>query len=129
MRVSHLNPAQDRFDFTVTDAHGPVGTGTADHAFTSANGQVTIDPQDWNIAYAREAGGKALAKGTSFTMERRFVCGDQAPVPLRGGGIEQRHVLATGLANGHHTVDLLVRPGAPAITEIRAYHPSLADPG
>jgi hypothetical protein len=130
IRLSHFNAAQDKFDFTLSDTmHGAQGSGTADSAFTSGDGQVTIDPQDWNIAYARRVGGKGLPEGSSFTFARRFVCGDEAPVHLPNGQIEQRHVLATGLANGQHVAKLTVQPGAPAISEVRAYHPPLSDPG
>ncbi len=128
IRLGHFNAAQNKFDFTLTDAlHGKQGSGDADSAFTSSDGQLKIDPQDWNIAYARDVAGKGLAEGASFTVERRFVCGDQAPVALPIGGIEQRHVLATGLANGHHVVELKVQPGAPVISEARAYRPPLHD--
>jgi hypothetical protein len=130
IRLGHFNAAQDKFDFTLSDAlHGADGSGTADSAFTSSDGLVKIDPQDWNIAYARQVGGKGLPEGASFTFERRFVCGDQAPVALPGGGVEQRHVVATGLTNERHVVEVMVSQGAPAIAEVRAYRPPLADPG
>ncbi len=130
IRLGHFNAAQDQFDFTVTDTRsGAEGSGTAGRAFTSGDGRLTIDPQDWNIAYARQVAAKGLSEGASFTVERRFVCGDQAPVPLPGGGVEQRHVIATGLANRHHVVELKLKQGAPAISEVRAYRPPLNDPG
>jgi hypothetical protein len=130
IRLGHFNAAQDKFDFALSDAlHGADGSGTADSAFTSSDGLVTIDPQDWNIAYARQVAGKGLPEGATFTFARRFVCGDQAPVALPGGGFEQRHVLATGLTNERHVVDVMVSQGAPAISEVRAYRPPLADPG
>ena len=130
IRLGHFNAAQDRFDFTLTDTlHGAAGTGTADSTFTSSDGLVTIDPQDWNIAYARQVAGRGLSEGASFTFARRFVCGDQAAMRLPTGQVEQRHVLATGLANGRHFVELTVQPGAPAIAEVRDYQPPLPDPG
>lgn len=129
IRLGHFNAAQDRFDFTLTDTlHGAQGNGMAGSAFTSRDGEVKIDPQDWNIAYARQVAGKGLPEGASFTFSRRFVCGDQAPIALPHGGIEQRHVIATGLASGPHVVELALQPGATVIEEVRAYRPPLKDP-
>jgi hypothetical protein len=130
VRLSHFNDAQDRFDFTLSDSlHGALGTGTGDSDFVSRNGLVKIDRQDWNIAMARQVSARRLPEGASFTWERRFVCGDQGAIGLPGGGVEQRHVVATGLANGRHVVELLVEPGAPVISEVRVYRPPLSDAG
>ena len=42
VQLSGLNPAQDRFTFTLADRKGVQGSGTADAPFTSRDGEVTI---------------------------------------------------------------------------------------
>jgi hypothetical protein len=121
--VTNLDDKQEKFDFTLSSSRGALGSGKGDQSFTSSDGRVTIEPGDWNLAYARIAGGKGVEDGTSFTFDRHFVCNDQSPVALPNGAVEQRHVIATGLSNGHHVVKLSAAPDAPAISEARAYRP------
>ena len=124
LRVTGLNAAQDAFDFTLSSASGgPDGSGKAGATFVSPSGRVTIEPGDWNLAYARHVAGKGVADGATFQWQRRFVCTDQPAVALPNGATEQRHVLATGLANGRHVVELTVAADAPALSELRAYQP------
>ncbi len=129
VRVSHLSPAQDKFDFTLTSAkHGADGSGRADEPFTSRSGRVAIQPGDWTLAYAFDAAhSKGVPEGASFQWERKFVCTDQPALALPNGAVEQRHVLATGLANGPHRVAIALAPEAPAVSEIRAYEPPLVN--
>ena len=127
LRIDHLDPAQDSFAFTLVDATGEQGSGTADARFTSRDGVVTIDPQDWMLAMARAAKGRGVPEGTTLSWERRFACGDQQPVSLDSGPdrVEQRYVVATGLANTHHVVTLTLGRDAPPVGEVRVYRPSL----
>lgn len=126
LRIDYLDAAQARFDFTLADAAGPQGGGTAGAPFISRDGAVRIDPQDWMLATARAAANRSIPAGTVLTWERHFVCGDQPPVPLGAGTtVEQRHVLATGLANAHHRVVLTIGRDAPPIGEVRVYRPFL----
>ncbi len=124
LRLTGLDAAQDKFDFTLTSAlGGPDGSGTADAAFASPSGRVTLQPGDWNLAYAMQVAKKGVPEGATFQWQRRFVCADQPAVALPDGAVEQRHLLATGLANGSHVVELTVAADAPAISEMRAYQP------
>ena len=68
---------------------------------------------------------EACRTGTTVSWERRFVCRDAEPVRLSNGAVEQRHVLATGLPNARHVVELRMAPDAPRISEIRVYRPPL----
>jgi hypothetical protein len=125
LRLTGFNAAQDQFAFTLSSASkGPDGNGTATEPFQSQSGRVKIDPGDWMVAAAR-ASGKAAPEGLVLQWERRFVCADAPAVPLPGGGVEQRHVLATGLPSGRHILRLTLAPGAPAVSEVRAYRPPL----
>lgn len=125
LRVSGLSPDQTQFAFALTDANGPQGTGRSDALFTSNGGDVRIDPQDWMIGLARRIFGTSVPDGATFTFERRFVCGDQPPVPLSAESVEQRHVITTGLANAHHVAIITLADDAPPVREVRAYRPSL----
>lgn len=126
VRVTGLNPSQDSFDFTVESAlHGKDGGGSSTQSFVSPSERITVEQSDWNLAAARRVSGKGVAEGTSFTWKRQFACTDQPPVLLANGKIEQRHVLATGLANGRHIVKLTVKENAPKIGEVRLYRPPL----
>jgi len=125
LRLTGFNSAQDRFNFTLTSAKkGPDGKGSADNPFTSPTGIVSIQPDDWILAYAKSVARKGAPEGVTLQWERRFVCTDQPAIALGNGKVEQRHVLATGLVNGRHVVELKFSNDAPAISEIRTYRPS-----
>lgn len=125
IRVTDWNPIQSTFKFTLADAKRSLGHGTSDANFTSSDAKVQIDSQDWIIGAAHTIFNKITPEGSTFTFDRHYVCGDQAPVPLTARSVEQRYVIATGLANTHHVVKVSVNPGAPVVHEVRAYHPSL----
>jgi hypothetical protein len=128
LRLTHFDAVQQKFDFTLASAKGgPDGQGKAEESFASPSGRVAIDPQDWNLAYAREVSGKDVPEGATFQWRRSFVCHDQPAVALPGGAVEQRHIVATGLANGPHVVELALARDAPAVSEIRTYRPPLVN--
>lgn len=126
--VTHLDPAQENFDFALTSKLGePDGAGKASESFTSPSGRISIDPQDWVLAYAVVKSRKGVPEGYQLHWSRYFTCDDQAAVALPRGGIEQRHLIATGLPNGRHEVEIEVAADAPKIAEIRAYRPPLVN--
>jgi hypothetical protein len=128
VRITHLDAPQEHFDFTVESArNGLEGSGKANEVFKSPSGRITIQPDDWNLAYAKSVSGKGIEEGQSFEWERRFICQDQPAVTTVNGEVQQRYVLATGLANGHHVVELTLAPNTPAISEVRAYRPPLVN--
>jgi hypothetical protein len=125
LRLTGFNAAQDQFAFTLSSASGGAdGKGMAAEPFTSTSGRVKIEPDDWMIHTALES-GKRVPEGLELHWQRRFVCADEPAVALPNGGMEQRHVLATGLPNGRHAVRLILAPGAPAVAELRAYRPPI----
>jgi hypothetical protein len=126
--VTHLDPKQESFDFALTSRlAGPDGAGKASEPFTSPSGRIAIDPQDWILAYGVVKSGKGVPEGYQLHWSRYFMCGDQAAVAFPRGGIEQRHLIATGLPNGRHEVEMTVAADAPKIAEIRAYRPPLVN--
>jgi hypothetical protein len=126
IRVTGLNEPQGKFDFTVTGTEGGLdGSGSSTKTFKSPSGRITIEPEDWNLAYARQVSGIGVVEGASFTWARHFACDDQPAVSMANGEVEQRYTVATGLTNTRHVVELSVAPGAPDISEVRAYRPPL----
>ena len=128
LRVRNLDISQKNFDFDVESARtGAEGSGSGKDVFKSLSGNVAIEPGAWNLSYAKMISGKGLAEEQSFQWERRFVCADEPPTALANGAVQQRHVLATGLPNTRHVIELTVLSDTPAILELRAYRPPLID--
>ena len=128
LRVRHLDISQENFDFEVESARtGAEGSGSGKDAFTSLSGNVAIQPGAWNLSHAKTKSGEGVAEEQSFQWERRFACGDELATALADGSVQQRHVLATGLPNTHHVIELTVTSDTPAILELRAYRPPLIE--
>jgi hypothetical protein len=128
LRVRNLDISQKNFDFDVESARtGAEGSGSGKDVFKSLSGNVAIEPGAWNLSYAKMISGKGLAEEQSFQWERRFVCADEPPTALANGAVQQRHVLATGLPNTRHVIELTVLSDTPAILELRTYRPPLID--
>lgn len=123
LRFTGLNPGLTTFAFS--DANGPQGKGSADAMFTSDDGKIHIEPQDWMLTLAHEVSGKRMPEGSTFIFDRHFACDDEPAVPLTANSVEQRHVIATGLLNAHHTVRIALAPDAPFVREVRTYRPPM----
>jgi hypothetical protein len=128
--VAHLNADQSDFDFTIVGSKtGPDGQGRANSDFTSLSRRVRIAAADWMIPSAFALAQRKLPEGFKVRWSRDFVCHDLPAVPLDGGAIEVRHILATGLPNGPHRLTLEVQPSFETLVhEIRVYRPPLLDP-
>ncbi|MGV8918826.1 MAG: SGNH/GDSL hydrolase family protein [Pseudomonas sp.] len=128
VRVRNLDISQENFDFDIESARtGKEGSGSSKDVFKSLSGNVTIQPRAWNLSYAKATSGRGLAEEQNFQWERRFVCADEPATALANGSVQQRHVLATGLPNIHHVMELTVPSDTPAILEMRTYRPPLID--
>lgn len=128
LRVRHLDTSQENFEFDLESARkGAEGGGSGKDVFKSFSGNVSIQPGAWNLSYAKMTSGKGLAEEQSFQWERRFACGDEMATTLANGSVQQRHVLATGLPNTHHVIELTVPSDTPSILEFRAYRPPLIE--
>lgn len=127
--VTALNRDQTDWHFTLAGARtGADGGGTGKADLTSPSSRIRIAAADWVIPDGFAFKHAAVPEGMQVTWDHHFVCRDQPPVALLPGRIEQRHVLATGLANGAHMAALRFALGARAmVREIRAYRPPLAD--
>ncbi|MFO8008221.1 MAG: SGNH/GDSL hydrolase family protein [Candidatus Brocadiia bacterium] len=123
-----FNEDQTEFTFTVEGSvTGPDGEGRAGEKFVSDSGRVVIEPQDWVFEYCKKVSGESTPDGwqVRWRVEPLFV-DTYAPAEVTDPAAENATVLASGLTNGPHTLELVSETGhAPAIQAIRAYKPPL----
>lgn len=125
--VSDLNADQSDFTFQLSGSKtGPDGTGRGSEDFESKSGNVTIAAQDWVLREAAALSKRQMADGSRIEWSRSFICDDEPAVALTQHRFEVRHVVATGLANGPHSVTLRIAPAVrPLVKSIRVYRPTL----
>jgi hypothetical protein len=125
--IGNLSADQTDFDFTV---HARTA-GTTDHGrgredFHSMATGIKIEAQDWTLPAGWSTFKKSVPNGFQVTWSRAFVCHDEAATLLNPGQFEVRHVVATGLPGGPHSLRLQVSDAAlPLIKELRVYTPPL----
>lgn len=113
---------------------GADGEGVASAPFVSNSGRVTIDPDDWNLAYARsvrarfDPASRPPAADFQITWKARLDGADDwCGVPDPGPGIEPEVVLAQGLPAGRHVLEIVgATEGSPPLSAIRVHAPPLA---
>jgi hypothetical protein len=126
--VTNMTPAQDSFDFSVrASVEGDEGSGHSSQRFVSKSGKLTIDGEDWMFQPAYALKHKPLQMPTEVHWSVRYVCGGEPEVIDQGNGTNQyRYVLATGLVNAKHTVNLSFPPNDLVdAVEFREYRPAL----
>ena len=124
--IPDLSPEASRFRFTVaSSADGEQGTGTAGQPFTSRDGLLSFEPDDWMLARAVTEKHRPIQSPFVVRWQVRFVCGaDPEVIPLAPGRTQYKYVLATGLPNRTHAAQLKLA-GAPNAF-FRIYRPPLA---
>ncbi|PZU11787.1 SGNH/GDSL hydrolase family protein [Sphingomonas sp.] len=129
LTLTHFDPSQAHFRFALTSAaRGPDGAGSSDSDFVSPSGRVRISKEDWTLAESVAHAHRGVPEGFKVEWRRAFVCRDQPAVPLTAGTVEQRHLIATGIRQGPHKVNIRVSPDAERrIRAIRIYRPPLDD--
>src|SRR5258708_8542343 len=110
-------PVMERSDthrdyrFTLTsDKGGPDGEGRGSVDFVSLSGRVRIEAKDWVIHDGYQLSQKGVRERYDVQWSRNFICKDESEVATKGNEVEVRHVLATGLDNGSHHLNILVKP-------------------
>jgi hypothetical protein len=136
------------FKFSVSgSATGPDGEGSSDQVFVSKSGRVVISPEDWNVAYSFGLMQGPWAKDKSkppFVVPKEVVATWKivpfftdtyltpiVPVTLPvapDSAIERPVILAQGLSNGPHQLELIGRNGPVQIKALRVYQPSPVGP-
>lgn len=131
LRITEASDDMKDFKFEVTGSvTGPDGTGTSTEKFVSNSKRVTIDPEDWHIARAREMTKKPMPEGFTVTWKAvpQFVDQYKAPRVLTNV-IETSTTVAQGFPNGTHKLTLVAPAGTtpPVIEAIRVYKPTLPE--
>ena len=99
------------------------GEGQRDRRFVSRSGRVVIEPDDWNLDYARGVFHRSVADGfqIQWSVEPQSVDAFTCPVPA-DPALEMTITIAQGLNPGKHMLEL--RGGEqPAIEAVRIYRP------
>ncbi len=106
--LSDFSSDQKEFNFAVQgDKSGPQGTGSSEGTFVSSSGKLQIEPGDWMVERAWEHSKVPLHSSFRVNWSVDYVCGGKPEVLDRGDGTtEYRYVLATGLTDTEHSIDL-----------------------
>ena len=118
LTVTSFDPSPPRWNFRVEGSKtGPDGTGRSDASFTSPSGRVRIDPGSWFQKKPVEPGYQVRwSVVPMFTDVYREAVGDDPST-----------ILAQGLPNGPHTLELVAEPGqTPELAALRAFRPPFA---
>ena len=140
--ATDFSPDGRHFRFQVRGSvTGPDGEGTADAPFVSRSGRVAIQPDDWNIGYSfallQGPWAKDKAKGAFVPPEQvtatwritpEFADVYLPPV-LTDPAVETPVVLAQGLSNGPHELQLIGHDGPVRFEALRVYQPPLGVAG
>ena len=128
--LTQISPDQKSFSFTVDASKtGNQGGGDSAHDFLSRSGQLSIAAQDWMVERAFALTQKPLQAPFAVHWSVQDICAGEPETIDRGdGNMQYRYVLAAGLTNQRHTLQISQPPGdLPDGTEIRVYRPPLHD--
>jgi hypothetical protein len=127
------------FKFSVSGSMtGPDGEGNSDETFISKSGRVVIEPDDWNMAYSFGLMQGPWAKDKSkppFVLPTQIVATwkvvpfftDTYSTPaIADPTVETPVILAQGLSNGPHELQLVGHEGPVQLRALRVYQPPLA---
>ena len=132
--VSFHNASEDGKTFTfdvVGSKTGADGAGRSDAPFVSTSGRVSIEPEDWNLAYCKAVFKSAISPDlkASWTVVPHFIDEPEFPV-VSDPTIEPAVTVAEGLSNGIHHLVLEAELGTkPKLKAIRIYCPPMATSG
>ncbi len=119
----------DHTDFSFSlegSVTGPDGSGTASETFVSDSGRVVIEPSDWVFAFDRRVSEKPTPDGCEVRWSVASLFVDEYATPVVGdASIETETVLAQGLENGPHTLEITASGDEPDIRALRVSRPSM----
>lgn len=129
--LSDIRTNNPYFNFTLRGSKtGPDGEGRSDREFRSPSGRVLISPDDWQVMRFVSQNRGSVPE----TLEVRWRAvfrgrDDYRPSASSAPGEFITTVLATGLPNQPHVLELTTRSGRPSpIRAIRSYRPPLIPP-
>ncbi len=122
LTITSFDPSPAKWSFRVEGSKtGSDGSGWSDAAFTSPSGRVRIDPGSWFQKMPVEPGYRIRwSVVPMFTDVYREAVSDDPSVELST-------ILAQGLPNGPHTLELVAEPGQTLeLAALRAFRPPFA---
>ena len=126
LRVLETNDDDSRWRFEVIGSRtGKDGEGVSTERFESKSGRVVIDPGEYGVNRAFRLRKQLTPVGfeVKWSVVPMFTDVYRAP-RIADPSREYVTVLASGLANGKHTLELVTRDKTdPAVREIRVYKP------
>jgi len=108
---------------------GPDGTGLSTERFVSDSGRVVIEPQDWTFGFDRSVSKKPMPQSVTVRWQTKALFTDSyTPLKVEDAAYEYPTVLAQGLPNTTHTLEIISETGKPIdIAFIRVYRPPFKD--
>lgn len=102
---------------------GDDGEGVSTNRFVSKSKRIVLEPGDWNLAYCRAVFGRAVPAGFKITWKVLPLFHDDfRPTVAKDATIDNSVVLAQGLTNGKHTVQIR-GDGKANLAALRVYRP------
>ena len=102
---------------------GDDGEGVSTNRFVSKSKRIVLEPGDWNLAYCRAVFRRAVPAGFKITWKvLPFFHDEFRPAMANDSAVENSVVLAQGLTNGRHTVQLRGE-GKASLAALRVYRP------
>jgi len=129
-RCYDFNDEATEFKFEVTGSvTGPDGTGLSTERFVSDSGRVVIEPQDWTFGFDRSVSKKPMPQSVTVRWQTKALFTDSyTPLKVEDAAYEYPTVLAQGLPNTTHTLEIISETGKPIdIAFIRVYRPPFKD--
>lgn len=126
-RITEVGETSDRFSYElVGSVTGPDGRGTSEEPFVSKSGRIRLLPGDL-VPFYRPGPRKDGMVGFEVTWDVKALCQDVwRPEPAADPALENVCVLAQGLPNTLHTLELVLNgDGAIAVKAVRVYSPPL----
>ena len=98
----------------------------AHEKFVSHSGRVVIEPEDWVFAFDRKVSEKPTPDGWQVTWSVAPLFADAYSTPtVADPSIETETILAQGLSNGAHTLEIVASGELPDIEALRVSRPPM----
>ncbi|MAF10459.1 hypothetical protein CMK11_08405 [Candidatus Poribacteria bacterium] len=127
LTVRGFDDAHENFSFTVEGSvTGPDGGGRAHEKFVSASGRVVIEPEDWVFAFDRKVSERPTPDGWEVTWSVAPLFADAYSTPTADDpSIETETILAQGMSNGAHTLEIVAAGERPDVKALRVSRPPM----
>jgi hypothetical protein len=126
LTFTELSPDLKQGRFRVEgSATGPDGTGSLAERFVSNSRRVVIEPADWNLEFCLRVFNRPIRAGQTVQWKALLMGADTFRSPgVPDPAVETTVILAQGLGNGPHRLELKGGPDVP-VKALRVYRPPL----